>query len=154
MLRPATSQDANDVATVLIESRCAFLAHAPLAHTEPDVRSWVASCLIPSGGVVAWEVDNQVVGFMSMSREQRGSWIDQLYVLPGWTGQGIGRQLLRHAHLVLPRPIRLYTFQQNMNARRLYENHGYRAIKFTNGERNEERCPDVLYQLSSHEPEA
>lgn len=27
--------------------------------------------------------------------------------------------------------------------------HGYRAIEFTDGHSNEERCPDVLYQLDA-----
>lgn len=104
MIRSARPNDAEAVATVLIESRRAFLPFAPSA------------------------------------------WIDQLYVVPGWTGKGIGTKLLRHAHGVLPRPIRLYTFQENAGARRFYERNGYKAVKFTDGRGNEEKCPDVLYE--------
>ena len=70
-----------------------------------------------------------------------------MYVQPGWTGVGVGKQLLDHAHQRLPHPIRLYTFQANAGARRFYERHGYQAIEFTDGQTNEERCPDVLYEL-------
>ncbi len=57
-----------------------------------------------------------------------------MYVQPGWTGVGVGKQLLDHAHQRLPRPIRLYTFQANVGARRFYERHGYQAIEFTDGQ--------------------
>ena len=70
-------------------------------------------------------------------------------MLSGWTGRGIGSRLLGHAHGGLLRSIRLWTFQANAGARRFYERHGYRAIAFTDGRENEERCPDVLYELAA-----
>jgi GNAT superfamily N-acetyltransferase len=154
MLRPATSEDANAVAEVLMQSRSLFVPYAPIAHSESDIRSWVGTSLIPSGGVVIWEVEDQVVAFIAISEDDSKSWINQLYVLPGWEGKGIGHRLLQHAQHVLPKPIHLYTFQQNMNARRFYENHGYKATKFSDGSNNEENCPDILYVLSEHKTEA
>ena len=62
--------------------------------------------------------------------------------------------LLAHAMRTLELPIRLYTFQANVGARRFYERHGFVAIEFTDGHANEERCPDVLYELSARMPEA
>jgi RimJ/RimL family protein N-acetyltransferase len=55
--------------------------------------------------------------------------------------------LLRHAHATSRRPVRLYTFQQNAASRRFYERNGYVVAGLCNGENNEERCPDVLYEL-------
>jgi GNAT superfamily N-acetyltransferase len=69
---------------------------------------------------------------------------------PRVLGKGIGSVLLAHAIGTLARPIRLYTFQQNVGARRFYERHGFLAIEFTEGEDNEEKCPDVLYELRRH----
>ncbi len=46
-------------------------------------------------------------------------------------------------------PIRLYTFQANLGARRFYSRHGFVAIEFGDGRANEERCPDVLYELTA-----
>lgn len=43
-------------------------------------------------------------------------------------------------------PLRLYTFQANHGAMRFYERHDFLAIAFTDGQANEERCPDVLYE--------
>ena len=36
--------------------------------------------------------------------------------------------------------------QQNEGARRFYERGGLRAIRFTDGDGNEEKMPDVLYE--------
>jgi ribosomal protein S18 acetylase RimI-like enzyme len=146
-LRPATSDDAGAVAEVLIRSRAEFLPFAPSAHSPDDVRAWVADGLLPTDGVTVAEHQGEIVGVVAISRLEGVSWIDQMYVRPGWTDRGVGTQLLEHAHSHLPRPIRLYTFQANTGARRFYERHGYRVIEFTDGQTNEERCPDVLYEL-------
>lgn len=74
-------------------------------------------------------------------------WINQMWVTPSLVGKGIGSNLLRHALTVLEPPIRLYTFQANSGARRFYERYGFQAIEFTDGQSNEERCPDVLFEL-------
>jgi GNAT superfamily N-acetyltransferase len=144
MLRGANPQDANAVASVLIESRKAFLSFAPSAHTEADVRNWVEHTLIPTNQVVVFESSEMVVGVLAVFKEKAKSWVDQLYVLPGWTGHGIGSRLLNYAQAILPSPIHLYTFQENVGARRFYERKGYTAVEFSDGRGNEERCPDVL----------
>ena len=154
MLRSARFDDADAVATVLIESRLAFLPFAPSAHPEQDIRSWMRNHLLASARVVVCEEDGQIVGVLATSEEGQKSWIDQLYVLPGWTGRGIGSRLLEHAHRRLPRSIHLYTFQQNAGARRFYERSGYQPIEFTDGQDNEEKCPDVLYVLAGAHTEA
>ena len=42
--------------------------------------------------------------------------------------------------------LRLYTFQSNVNARAFYEKHGFVIEELTDGERNEERMPDITYK--------
>jgi GNAT superfamily N-acetyltransferase len=147
LLRPATSDDAPAIAEVLIQSRAKYLPFAPSAHRPDDVRAWVANRLLPTGAVTVAGHQGEVVGVLATSSLEGISWIDQMYVRPGWVGRGVGTQLMEHAHRLLPRPIRLYTFQANAGARRFYERHGYRAIEFTDGQSNEEQCPDVLYEL-------
>ena len=83
---------------------------------------------------------------MAVSKTADCGWIDQLYLLPGWVGHGIGTRLLELARRELPSPIRLYTFQCNDRARRFYERRGFEAISFGDGSGNEEKCPDVLYE--------
>jgi GNAT superfamily N-acetyltransferase len=92
---------------------------------------------------------DEIVGMLAASREAGVGWIDQLYLAPHHVGNGIGTLLLAHALKTLPSPVRLYTFQANHGARRFYERHGFKAIAFTDGQGNEERCPDVLYELAS-----
>jgi hypothetical protein len=103
--------------------------------------------LIPSRGVTVALVEERIVGVMAVSTRDSLSFIDQLYIEPGFCGRGIGTQLIQTALTTLARPIRLYTFEQNRSARRFYERHGFRAISFSDGRDNEERCPDVLYEL-------
>jgi hypothetical protein len=38
-------------------------------------------------------------------------------------------------------------FQPNNEARRFHERNGFSPIRFTAGGANEEKCPDVLYEL-------
>lgn len=145
MIRIATIDDAPSVATVLIESRKAFQPFAPSVHPEVDVRRWVREELMPMCRVHVAQVGQLVCGVIACSRPPDDSWIRQLFVLPGWTGRGIGTLLLHQAHAALQPPIRLYTFQQNVGARRFYERHGYVPVAFSDGRDNEEQCPDVLY---------
>ena len=149
LLRPATSADAPRVATLLIETRRAFMPYAPSAHPEPELRDWVASVLIPSGGVTVAEAHDRVVGVMATSHSEQGSWINQMAVDPALVNQGVGTLLLAHAMRTLTLPICLYAFQANSGARRFYERYGFVPIEFTDGQANEERCPDVLYKLQA-----
>lgn len=146
IVRAASPDDAEAVAKVLCASRREFLAFAPMAHSPEEVRGWIAEVLIPGGGVYVATQDELVVAMLAISCGHDQQWIDQLYVMPGRTGQGIGALLLQAAHGRLKPPICLYTFQANAGARRFYERQGYRAIAFSDGSGNEERCPDVLYE--------
>ena len=148
-LRAATAEDAVHVAEVLLSSRKAFLPSASSAHTDAEVRQWVRDVLIPSGGVTVACSGASIVGVLATAREAGISWLNQLYLLPTHVGQGIGARLLDHAVSSLPLPVRLYTFQTNLRARSFYERHGFKAIEFTDGSANEERRPDVLYELAS-----
>jgi len=74
----------------------------------------------------------------------RDDWIDQLYVLPDAQGRGTGSALLEIAMGAADR-LRFWTFQRNARARGFYEARGFKPIEHTDGTRNEENEPDVLY---------
>lgn len=154
VLRKAVTCDAAAVAEVLISSREAFIPYAPMAHGASEVRTWVESVLVPSGGVTVACSSGAVVGVLATSQAHGVSWIDQLYLLPGFVGKGLGALLLRHGLASLARPVRLYSFQANAGARRFYEKHGFCAVAFSDGSLNEERCPDVLFELAASGEEA
>lgn len=118
----------------------------PMAHPDEAVREWIRRDLIPAGRTTVAIVDNRVVGFIAVSMDADGGWIDQLYVHPTWVGRGIGTALLDLARRQLSTPLRLYTFQVNRRARRFYERRGFRPVAFGDGSSNEEKCPDVLYE--------
>ena len=145
-LRAAGAEDADAVATVYLRSRKELVACAPLVHPDDAVRAWIRQRLIPAGGTTVAVADGLVVGLLAVSTGRDGGWIDQLYLLPGWVGQGIGTRLLELARSRLAPPIRLFTFQCNEPARHFYERRGFRAIAFGDGSRNEEGCPDILYE--------
>ena len=149
MLRSATLEDKDAVARVLFESRRVFMPYAPTPHAPPEIREWVQQHLIPTGRVTVAVKDGQVVAVLANSEDHCASWVDQLYVLPGYENQGHGSRLLRSAHESLKRPVRLFTFQQNTGAKRFYERHGYKVVALSDGQSNEEKCPDVLYELSA-----
>jgi GNAT superfamily N-acetyltransferase len=123
------------------------LPYARAVHSEAEDLDWARHSLIPSGGVTIATVDDNVIGVLAVSRADSANWIDQMYIQPEYCGRGVGSQLMRAALSSLSRPIRLYTFQQNGRARRFYERFGFSAIEWGDGSRNEEGCPDVLYEL-------
>lgn len=148
-LRTAISTDAEGIAEVLLASRAAFLPYAASAHTDGDVRTWVREVLLPCESVTVAVANGRVVGVLAVAQRNGTSWLTQLYLHPAHVAQGIGSRLLAHAIATALAPIRLYTFQQNVGARRFYERNGFLPIEFTDGSANEEQCPDVLYELAS-----
>jgi RimJ/RimL family protein N-acetyltransferase len=145
--RPATVADAPRVADLMLLSRRTFLSYLPSPRSDEEIRRWIGGVLIPRGGVTLAEgKDHELLGIMALSFDGEYSWVEQLFIAPPVVGQGIGSRLLKLALAHLQPPVRLYTFQANERARRFYEKHGFQAIRFTDGEANEERWPDVLYE--------
>jgi putative acetyltransferase len=89
-------------------------------------------------------IDDALIGFIAF----REGWVDQLYVLPHRQGQGVGGSLLGVAMAAFA-DLQLWTFQRNAGARRFYEKQGFVAVQETDGSRNMEREPDVLYRWVS-----
>jgi GNAT superfamily N-acetyltransferase len=97
----------------------------------------------------AWvvEADGCVVGYAALD----GDMLDAIYVEPDAQGRGLGTALLERAKQLRPDGLRLWVFQKNEAARRLYERHGFRLVELTDGAGNMEREPDALYEWT---PEA
>lgn len=148
VFRLATPTDAAHVADVYLASRKTFLPFAPLAHSDTEVRQWLAAVLIPSGRVTVARITDVTIGIIALSGDGQFDWIDQLYRHPSAVGHDIGTRLLERAKQELGPLIRLYTFQANAASRRFYERHGFRIVSFSDGRNNEEKCPDVLYEFN------
>jgi RimJ/RimL family protein N-acetyltransferase len=150
-LRLASLADAAAVAELLIVSRRVLMPFVTWAHSDDELRGWVAEQLVPSGGVTLALAHGRVVGVLALSTQADAHWIDQLYVHPAQAACGVGATLLAHALAWAAAhdaalPVRLYTFQANAHAREFYERHGFVAVALSDGVANEERCPDVLYE--------
>jgi GNAT superfamily N-acetyltransferase len=142
-VRQATAEEANDVAEVLLQARHANEPDIPnLAHSDNEVRGWVAAVLMDQCEVWVAVVDSEIVGTMAL----RDDWIEQLYVAPGHMSRGIGARLIATAQDRSPAGLQLWTFETNRRAQRFYERHGFVAVERSDGSRNEEGAPDVRYR--------
>lgn len=146
ILRQATTADAARIAEIYLAARKRYLPYAPLAHSDVEVRVWIAEKLLSSGDVMVAMEQGAVLGFVATSKDDSCGWIDHLYLDPSAVSRGLGTLLLTEATNRLGAPIRLYTFQRNESARRFYRRHGFREIEFTDGSLNEEKVPDVLLE--------
>ena len=143
MIRRAGPADAVAVAEVLITSRRAALgAIPPSVHDDHDVRTWVATTVISSHEV--WIVDEPDAGVVA-AMVLADDWVDQLYVLPGLAGRGLGTQLLDLAKQQRPHGLQLWTFATNTGAQRFYLRHGFVVAQRTDGSGNEEGAPDIRF---------
>jgi len=142
--RRATPVDAADVAWVLLESRRASAdVIPPSVHADADVRAWVRDHLLPEAEV--WLVaDPLPCAVLALG----DGWIDQLYVSPGRTRQGLGSLLVDLAKRRRPDGLQLWTFESNVDAQRFYEVHGFTVAERTDGSGNEEHAPDLRYVWS------
>ena len=139
-LRRGTDGDAAPLAELYPRARKAAIQIIPMtAHTDDEVRAWIAELVIPRTEVWVAETD-ELVGLLVLDDD----WVDQLYVEPALTGRGIGTQLIELAKRERPGGLRLWTFESNTGAQRFYERHRFRATDRTEDD-NEEGVPDILY---------
>ena len=74
------------------------------------------------------------VGFYSLYKDDESLWLDNLWVLPSFMEQGVGRQLFTHAHerskslgvsiLKIEADPNAQSFYERMGARKVGEHHG------------------------------
>ncbi|PDS44111.1 GNAT family N-acetyltransferase [Rhizobium anhuiense] len=112
----------------------------PDLHTPAEEEQYWRMHLLPNCTILGAAMANRLVGVIAYG----DNWIEQLYILPGFQGMGIGSLLLGRAKEEMDE-IRLWTFQRNIGARAFYEKHGFTAEEETDGADNEEIEPDVLY---------
>jgi GNAT superfamily N-acetyltransferase len=140
VFRPATAEDANHIAHILRVGLTYILPDLPALHTREEDIGFVTDSLKEYEAVVAVR-DTTPIGFIIFKED----WISHLYILPEFHRMGIGTTLVsfateKYSHL------QLWTFQRNAQARRFYEKHGFISTTFTNGESNEEKEPDMMYE--------
>jgi GNAT superfamily N-acetyltransferase len=138
--RPAMAADADAVAAVL-SSSFRLLTFLPMLHTAGEYREFVENVVLNQCEVMVAESAGRVVSFLARDGEE----IRLLYTHPDFIGKGAGSLLLDGAK-ASGDALELWCFQANTAARRFYERHGFKAVRFTDGADNEEKTPDVRYR--------
>ena len=142
---PAFVAECDATTALFIAARRAMLPGLREVHNEEHTRMWMRETVFPRHSVWLADMAGEIVGFAARD----GAWLAHLYVKPGWTGRGVGRNLLDVilAEAALTTPVlRLYTFARNGGARRFYERHGFVVVATGDGSGNEEGEPDVRYE--------
>ncbi|WP_395572562.1 GNAT family N-acetyltransferase [Streptomyces sp. BK79] len=142
VLRRATAKDARAAADVWLRSFDAALPSVIRPRTDEEVRDYFRHVVVPLREAwVAQAPGGEVVGVMVLEEGE----LSQLYLVPERRGHGIGDRFVALAKRRVPEGLSLWTFQVNAPAHRFYERHGFTAVEWTDGARNEEREPDVRY---------
>jgi GNAT superfamily N-acetyltransferase len=141
--RRAGPEDAAAVADVLIRSRRAAAGAIPAAvHPDAEVREWVSAVVVPEREVWLLEdADTRPLAVLVLDDD----WVDQLYVDPALTGNGLGSRLVELAKSRRPAGLQLWTFATNTGAQRFYLRHGFTVAETTDGSGNEEKAPDIRF---------
>ncbi|BDD71517.1 histone acetyltransferase [Streptomyces anthocyanicus] len=143
VLRRARAVDARAAADVWLRSFAAALPTVVRPRSDSEVRAYFRHVVVERYETwVAQEDDGAVAGVMVLEGEE----LSQLYLAPERRGCGIGDRFVALAKERRADGLSLWTFQVNAPARRFYERHGFRAVEWTDGDRNEEREPDVRYE--------
>lgn len=142
VLRTALPDDAAAVAQVYAETRRAAVPQMPVAHhTEQEDRDFFTHLI--QGPAEVWIAESprstSPIGFAALE----GDWLHSLYVLPGWTEQGVGSSLLDLVKAIRPGGFALWVFESNARARSFYARRGLVTVRRTDGAGNEEKTPDI-----------
>ena len=135
-IRAAVESDAPGIARFYVDIRRDTV---PTIHSVGEVTGWIQVHRIKRGSSFVFEQDGQVIAWMDVHQGD----LDQLYVMRGHTGKGIGKQLLDHAKTLFPSGLSLHTFQANAGARWFYRREGFKEAGLGDGSGNEEGKPDV-----------
>ncbi|MEV6142867.1 MULTISPECIES: GNAT family N-acetyltransferase [unclassified Streptomyces] len=147
LLREATAADAGPLTRLFLASRAASMPYLPKVHSDEDTLAWMTHVVLPGTTVrIAETGTGEPLGFASLD----GTELEHLYLRPDARRRGIGSLLLAHVRELAGDELTLYVFQRNTDARAFYERHGFTAIGFDDGGRNEEKEPDVRYRWTAN----
>jgi GNAT superfamily N-acetyltransferase len=135
MIRCATEADVEEIVAIF-EPSFALFDFVPTLHTHEENLAYFARRMREGETYLLGRGFALVVG----------DELSHLFVHPDEIGTGVGHALFEHVKTLRPDGFDFCVFQQNDRARRFYEAHGAAAAEFTDGERNEEKTPDVRYE--------
>jgi GNAT superfamily N-acetyltransferase len=124
------------------------LPFVPQVHPPHEVEGYFAGPFFAKAEFwLAEDAAGEPMGYIAF----RPDFVEHLFIRPSSQGRGVGLALLEKAREGAYE-LSLWTFQQNLRARRFYEKHGFVVVMETDGQDNEEKLPDVLYRWRRDEP--
>ena len=135
-IRAARPGDAEALLTIQRRASVDAFAHVfdPERHPYPNgevLALWTETLADPDGEVYVAEVEGEAAGVVSIGNE----FLSQLYVLPLLQGNGVGSRLHDHAlERLRERGVsraKLWTLEENGEARRFYERRGWKLTDVT-----------------------
>ncbi|MFF2093128.1 GNAT family N-acetyltransferase [Paenibacillus sp. NPDC058174] len=122
IIREASEQDYPELRKIYLESRQQNFhwANSNEMTLEDFDRDTVEEQIIVA------EDNSRIVGFSSLYLPE--NFIHNLFVQPGYTGKGVGAELLQHALETMNKPIRLKCVSENHRALRFYESNGGKKV--------------------------
>jgi GNAT superfamily N-acetyltransferase len=139
-LRLASRDDIDTIAAIFSPS-VRLLNFLPSLHSWSEDRWFIDNILFAECVITLAEMEGRAISFLARA----GREIRLLHTHPDFIGLGTGAVLIEHAKSSEEESLFLWCFQANHLARKFYERHGFRAVEFTDGQRNEEKTPDVRY---------
>ena len=146
-IRRATLDDMPALARLHRRTVEISLPFVPRLHTPEEDAWWFAERLYPTNQVWLADAADGPDGYVAF----RSDFVEHLFIRPEAQGVGLGLTLLAKAKESTAE-LSLWTFQQNLRARRFYERHGFVVVTETDGRDNEEKLPDVLYRWRRADP--
>jgi putative acetyltransferase len=123
VIRPYADHDLDQL--VDIWYRASLLAHPFLSDAFLETeRPAIANKWLPMSETIVYEVDDAVVGFLSLVGNEVGG----LFIAPEHQRNGIGRALMDAARDSRPF-LELSVFEANTGARRFYEDYGFVFVR-------------------------
>jgi GNAT superfamily N-acetyltransferase len=124
----ATREHANDLTQISI------LAKRNWEYPESWIQLWIPSLTITAEYIDAHEVwmmvvEDQPVAYYSFNGNEEGFWLDNLWVLPEYMGQGIGKTLFQHAlERCKTLGVSILKIEADPNAQSFYERMGAHKV--------------------------
>lgn len=138
MLRPFTADDR----AVYVQMAHDFYRSEACDHVIPDAYlERTADSVLqgnPMAAIYLFEKDGQTAGYvlLAMTWSQEGGgltiWVDELYLLPQFRGQGLATDMFHQLRTLYPNAarFRLEIAPENLRAKALYERMGYEMLNY------------------------
>jgi len=120
------------------------MTYLPHIHVFTSIEKWISASVLPSRTALVAEIDGAAVAYAWLHE----GFLRALYVHPSYQRRGIGTALLCEIKKTASGGFQLWVFEANEGAIRLYERHGAKTVRKTDGSGNEEKLPDRLMSFN------